>query len=53
MLKYSVYECHEYSESRCIMSNITYEEAKIYCEKMFTESDDWDTWYEITLDLET
>lgn len=50
MLKYSVYECHEYSESECVMSNTTYEEAKTYCEKMFTESDELDTWYEIVIE---
>lgn len=50
MLKYSVYECHEYSESECVMSNTTYEEAKTYYEKMFTESDELDTWYEIAIE---
>lgn len=53
MIKYSVYECHEYSKSECVMSNITYEEAEAYCEKMITESNNWDTWYEIRTYLET
>lgn len=53
MLKYTVYECHKYSRSKCVMSNITFEEAEALCEKMLAESDDLDTWYEITLYLET
>lgn len=50
-MKYSVYECHKYSESKCVMSNITFEEAEEYCEKMLAESDDLNTWYEIRVCL--
>lgn len=53
MLRYSGYKCHKYSESECVMSNITFKETEAQCEKMITESDNWDTWYEITLYLET
>lgn len=50
MNNYSVYECHECSEDECVMANVTYKEARAYCDRMFTESDDWDTWYEIVIE---
>ena len=53
MIKYSVYECHEYSESECIFSSTVYEEAKAYCDEIINNSEDWgewDTWYEIVIE---
>lgn len=53
MIKYSVYECHEYSESECIFSSTVYEEASAYCDEIINNSDDWgewDTWYEIVIE---